>query len=71
MLITVLIILFILIISFPVVKEKYQNIVLDTPNKDTKNPPIRTGGPFNICSPEKHRRVPKNGDAALKSLLIF
>lgn len=59
MLITVLIILFILIISFPVVKEKYQNIVLDTPNKDTKNPPIRTGGPFNICSPENIDECPK------------
>ena len=59
MLITVLIILFILIISIPVVKEKYQNIVLDTPNKDTKNPPIRTGGPFNICSPENIDECPK------------
>lgn len=59
MLITVLIILFILIISFPAMKEKYQNIVLDTPNKETKNPPIRTGGPFNVCSPENIDECPK------------
>ncbi len=46
-------------ISFSVAKEKYQNIVLDTPNKDTKNPPIRTGGPFNTCSPENIDECPK------------
>ena len=48
-----------LCISFSVAKEKYQNIVLDTPNKDTKNPPIRTGGPFNTCSPENIDECPK------------
>lgn len=58
MLLAVLIALFIFI-SFPVLKEKYQNIVLDTPNKETKNPPIRTGGPFNTCSPENIDECPK------------
>lgn len=48
-----------LCISFSVAKEKYQNIVLDTPNKDTKNPPIRTGGPFSTCSPENIDECPK------------
>ena len=56
-----LVVLFALLIFilFPVVKEKYQNIVLDTPNKETKNPPIRTGGPFNTCSPENIDECPK------------
>jgi len=58
MLLVVLIALLIFIM-FPVMREKYQNIVLDTPNKETKNPPIRTGGPFNTCSPENIDECPK------------
>lgn len=58
MLLAVLIALLIFIL-FPVVKEKYQNIVLDTPNRDAKNKPIRTGGPFNTCSPENIDECPK------------
>jgi hypothetical protein len=42
------------IIVYIILKETelYQNIVLDTPWVQTRNKPITTSDPFNMCSPE-------------------
>ena len=70
MLITVLIILFILIISFPVVKE---NTRTSYSTHQTRTQKIHQSYWWTLqyMLARKHRQVPKNGDAALKSLLIF
>ena len=47
-------ILIALVIVYIILKETelYQNIVLDTPWVETRNNPITTSDPFNLCSPE-------------------
>jgi len=47
-------ILIALVIVYIILKETelYQNIVLDTPWVETRNKPITTSDPFNLCSPE-------------------
>tara|TARA_B100000427_G_scaffold211536_1_gene176410 strand:+ start:1197 stop:1439 length:243 start_codon:yes stop_codon:yes gene_type:complete len=39
-------------IYVPNITEIYTNLVLDTEWKETRNKPLTTSDPFNICSPE-------------------
>ena len=40
--------------------DLYTNIVLDTPWKETRNKPVTTSDPFNMCSPKSFSDCKKN-----------